>query len=176
MTDFKELVISRRSHRRFETEEISGSDVEMILNAALLSPSSKNRRDWHFVVVDDKMLLEKLSDAKEQGGHFLKDAPLAVVVMGNPMVNDCWIEDCSIASMSMQWQAEELGLGSCWIQIRGRGLNDGTTADEVVKGVLNIPDNYSVLSIIAIGHKVKELHQHDLDDLKWENVHINSFE
>ena len=45
------------------------------------------------------------------GSQFLKDAPLAIVVLGDPMQNDCWVEDGSIAAISMQYQAEELGLG-----------------------------------------------------------------
>lgn len=77
MTYYKELLKQRRSYRRFSDEEISGDDVQLLLRAALLSPSSMNRQSWHFVVVDDKLSLEKLSDAKDHGATFLKDAPLA---------------------------------------------------------------------------------------------------
>ncbi|MBR5351229.1 MAG: nitroreductase family protein, partial [Prevotella sp.] len=61
MAYFSELLKQRRSYRRFSDEEISGDDVQMLLRAALMSPSSMNRQSWHFVVVDDKMALEKLS-------------------------------------------------------------------------------------------------------------------
>ena len=115
MTNFKTLAQTRRSHRKFTSEEIDAEDVKLILRAALMSPTSKGQRAWEFIVVDDKMDLEKLSDAKAMGGQFLKEAPLAIVVLGDPMVNDCWIEDGSIAAISMQYQAEELGLGSCWV-------------------------------------------------------------
>ena len=118
MTNFKELAQLRRSHRKFTDEEIDGEDVKLILRAALMAPTSKGQRAWQFVVVDDKMDLEKLSDAKDLGGQFIKGAPLAIVVLGDPMQNDCWVEDGSIAAISMQYQAEELGLGSCWVQER----------------------------------------------------------
>lgn len=65
--DFKELVQMRRSHRKFTEEEINGEDVKTILRAGLMSPTSKGQRAWQFVVVDDKMDLEKLSDAKDMG-------------------------------------------------------------------------------------------------------------
>ena len=173
MTEFKDLAQMRRSHRKFTEQEIDADDVRLILRAALMSPTSKGQRAWQFVVVDDKQDIEKLADAKDLGSQFLKGAPLAIVVLGDPVQNDCWIEDGSIAAISMQYQAEELGLGSCWIQMRGRGLSDGTSADTVIRGVLNIPENFNVLCILAIGHKADERKPQNEDKLKWENVHAD---
>ena len=175
MTDFNELVKIRRSHRKFTDEEISPEHVQSILRAALMSPTSKSQRAWQFVVVDDKTDIEKLADAKDLGSQFMKGAPLAIVVLGDPQKNDCWVEDGSIAAVSMQYQAEELGLGSCWVQMRGRGLADGTPADEVIRGVLDIPANLNTLCIIAVGHKADERKPHNEDNLKWENVHAEKY-
>lgn len=175
MTSFKDLVQLRRSHRKFTNEEIDADDVRLIMRAALMAPTSKGQRAWQFVVVDDPVDLEKLSDAKDLGGQFLKGAPLAVVVLGDPLTNDCWVEDGSIAAISMQYQAEELGLGSCWVQMRGRGLADGTSADTVIRGVLDIPENLSVLCIVAIGRKADERKPQNEDRLKWEQVHVGKY-
>lgn len=183
MSHFKELLTKRRSHRCFTDEEISADDVQLILQAALMSPTSMNRRSWEFVVIDNKADLEKLSDAKEQGAAFIKDAPLAIAVLGKPLENDCWIEDCALAAFSMQMQAEDLGLGSCWVQMRGRGLNDGTMADTVIRGILDIPEDIRCLCLVAFGHvseqrepsSSKQLHLHSEDDLKWEQVHIDKY-
>jgi nitroreductase len=175
MTSFKDLAQQRRSHRKFTDEEINADDVRLIVRAALMSPTSKGQRAWQFVVVDDKQDLEKIADAKDMGAQFLKGAPLAIVVLGDPQQNDCWIEDGSIAAISMQYQAEDLGLGSCWIQMRGRGLSDGTSADTVIRGVLDIPDNLCVLCVVAFGHKADERKPQNEDKLKWENVHLNKF-
>ena len=175
MTDFNELVKIRRSHRKFTDEEISPEHVQSILRAALMSPTSKSQRAWQFVVVDDKTDIEKLADAKDLGSQCMKGAPLAIVVLGDPQKNDCWVEDGSIAAVSMQYQAEELGLGSCWVQMRGRGLADGTPADEVIRGVLDIPANLNTLCIIAVGHKADERKPQNEDNLKWENVHAEKY-
>ena len=175
MKDFKALVQTRRSHRKFTPEEIDADDVRLILRAALMSPTSKGQRAWQFVVVDDKSDLEKLADAKDMGAQLLKDAPLAIVVLGDPLQNDCWVEDGSIAAISMQYQAEDLGLGSCWVQTRGRGLSDGTSADTVIRGILDIPENLSVLCVLAIGHKADERKPQNEDRLKWENVHVAKY-
>lgn len=175
MTDFKELVQLRRSHRKFTTEEIDADDLKLIIRAALMAPTSKGQRGWHFIVVDDKASIEKLSDAKDMGSQFMKGAPVAIVVIGDATQNDCWIEDGSIAAISMQYQAEELGLGTCWVQMRGRGLSDGTDAAQIVRGILGIPENYDVLCVLAVGRKADERKPQNEDRLKWENVHINTF-
>lgn len=175
MKDFKDLAQMRRSHRKFTSEEIDGEDVKLILRAALMSPTSKGQCAWQFVVVDDPMDIEKLADAKDMGSQFLKGAPLCVVVLGDPLQNDCWVEDGSIAAISMQYQAEDLGLGSCWVQMRGRGLSDGTSADTVIRGILDIPENYNVLCVLGFGHKADERKPQNEDKLKWENVHIGKF-
>lgn len=175
MTEFKDLVKKRRSHRKFVSSELDAEHVKLILRAALMSPTSKGQRSWQFVVVDDRSDLEKLADAKDFGSQFLKDAPLAIAVLGDPLQNDCWIEDGSIAAISMQYQAEALGLGSCWIQMRGRGLSDGTSADTVIRGILDIPENLSVLCIVAFGRKAEERKPQNEEKLKWENVHIGKY-
>ena len=172
MTDFKELVRLRRSHRRFTEQGVDAEEVRLLLRAALMSPTSKGQRGWHFVVVDNKLDIERLADAKDMGSQFMKGAPLAIVVLGDPSVNDCWVEDGSIAAISMQYQAEELGLGSCWVQMRGRGLSDGHSADEVIRGILDLPENLCTLCIIAVGHWADERQPQNEEKLKWENVSI----
>lgn len=175
MTTFKDLAQLRRSHRKFTPEEIDAEQVRLILRAALMSPTSKSQRSWQFVVVDDKTDIEKLADAKDLGSQFLKEAPLAVVVLGDPVQNDCWVEDGAIAAISMQYQAEELGLGSCWAQMRGRGLSDGTSADTVIRGILDIPENLCVLCVLGFGHKADQRQPQNEDRLKWENVHVGKY-
>lgn len=89
-----------------------------------------------------------------------------------PDEDECWIEDASIAAVTIQYQAADLGLGSCWAQMHGRGLSDGTTADEVIHGILGLDDAYEVLCVIAIGHYTDERKPQNEDALKWENVTI----
>jgi nitroreductase len=85
MTSFKDLAQMRRSHRKFSSQEIDPEHLKLILRAALMSPTSKSQRAWQFVVVDDPVDIEKLSDAKNMGSQFLKGAPVAIAVLGDPM-------------------------------------------------------------------------------------------
>ena len=175
MSKFQDLLIQRRSIRRFNNELLQPEETEMILKAALLSPTSKNSHSWQFVVVEDKEMLEKLSSCKEHGSKFVADCALAVIVLGNPLVSDVWVEDASIASIAMQLQAEDIGIGSCWVQIREREYNEHIQAADYVRNLLEIPMPYEVLSIIAFGKKEKERRPNDVEELLWENVHIGEF-
>lgn len=175
MDKFSELIKTRRSMRKFTDEELSQEQVELLLRAALMSPSSKRSNPWQFVVVDDKDLLEKLSQCKEAGAGLIADAPLAIVVLADPAVSDVWIEDASVATLMIQLQAEDLGLGSCWVQVRERFTADGISANEVIHELLDIPLQLQVLSIVAVGHKGMERKPFDEEHLQWEKVHINKF-
>ena len=106
--DFRDLVQKRRSIRKFSDKELSPEDVQTILRAGLMSPTSKSSRAWHFIVIDDKNMLEKMSQCKNAGADFVKDAPLAVVVLMDTELTDVWVEDASIAAVTMQYQASDL--------------------------------------------------------------------
>jgi nitroreductase len=175
MKDFQELIKSRRSMRKFTDEELTQDQVELLLKAALMSPSSKRSNGWQFVVVDDKETLKRLSVCKASGAHFLEGAPLAIVVLADPLVSDVWIEDASIATLMIQLQAEDLGLGSCWIQVRCRETENGESSEDVVREILDIPLQMQVLSIVAVGHKGMERKPFDEAHLQWEKVHLNKF-
>ena len=124
---------------------------------------------------DDKEILKQLAHCKEQASSFIADAALAIVVIADPLASDVWIEDASIASILIQLQAEDLGLGSCWVQVRERQAANGMPSDEFVREVLDIPLQLQVLSIIAIGHKGMERKPFNEDHLQWEKIHINKF-
>lgn len=175
MENFNELIAKRRSTRKFTDEELSQENVVSLLKAALMSPTSKRTNAWQFIVVDEKETLRILSECKAHGATFLADAALAVVVVADPLVSDVWIEDASIASIMIQLQAEDLGLGSCWIQVRERVAASGTPADEYVRGVLDIPLQLQVLSMIAIGHKAVERKPFNEEHLQWEKIHLNKY-
>ena len=83
MTDFKDIVKKRRSIRKFSDEKISDEDMKLILRAALMSPTSKSSRSWHFYVVDDKQKLAEISKCKSAGADFVAEAQVAVVVLGD---------------------------------------------------------------------------------------------
>jgi nitroreductase len=173
--DFKNLVQKRRSIRQFTDEELKPEDLHSILRAGLMAPTGKSVRGWHFIVVDDKQTLSQMSECRHAGAAFVANAPVAIVVLYDTALSDVWIEDASIAAVTMQYQAADLGIGSCWAQVRLRSQEDGTMADVVLRDLLGYPENLSALSIIALGYPSIERKLQDEENLKWENVHINTF-
>ncbi|MGM0417587.1 MAG: nitroreductase family protein [Thermodesulfobacteriota bacterium] len=174
---FFEIIRNRRSVRSFTDKKIDNEKIEDLKEAALRPPSSRSLNPWEFIFVTDKDILQKLSDAKPHGASFLKSAPLGIAVFADPEKCDVWIEDCSIASIYIQLAAESLGLKSCWCQIRKRQDKNGDEAEIYVKKLLNIPEKYKVLSIIAAGYPSSEPKGHDNSYVKSQmnKIHSNSF-
>lgn len=175
MNSFADLIKNRRSTRKFTDKLLSPEQVELILKAALMAPSSKRKNPWQFVVVEDKEMLEKLAGCKPAGASFLKDCAMAVVVLANVMESDVWVEDASIASIYMQLQAEDLGLGSCWCQVRNRVMEDESDSNNYVRSLLDIPYQLDVLSIIGFGYKDQVRKPFDESHLQWEKIHLGKF-
>lgn len=161
--------------RKFTGGELTQEQVVTLMKAALMAPTSKRSNSWQYVVVDDKETLKKLSLCKEQASAFIADAALAIVVMADPLASDVWIEDTAIASIMIQLQAEDLGLGSCWVQVRERFTATGMPSNDYVHDILDIPLQLQVLSVIAIGHKGMERKPFSEEHLQWEKIHINKF-
>ncbi len=175
MTDFQQLATVRRSTRKFTDEKLTPEQVEIIMKTALMSPASKSANPWEFILIEDKEMLQKLSLCKKSSSKLIAGCALAIVVLANPLISDVWVEDSSIASIMIQLQAEDLGLGSCWVQIRERFTASDTPSDEYVKELLDIPMQMQVLSIIAIGHKAQDRTPFDEEKLQWEKIHIGKF-
>ncbi len=170
-----DILRQRRSIRRYSDQPIEQEKIKLLQEAALRSPTSRNLQPWHFIFVENKALIAKLASAKQHGSAFLKEAPLAIVVLGESTTSDVWIEDCSIASILLQLTAQSLGLGSCWVQIRLRQHDDHTTSEQYVRHVLHLPDHLNVLSIIGIGYPKEHKTGIPFDNLPFEKIHVNEW-
>ena len=172
---FFDLIQKRRSIRKFKSLPVEREKINRLIETALRSPSSRGFNPWRFVVIDQPSILASLSLAKPNSSAFLKDAPLAIVVVGDPQTSDVWIEDCSIASIMIHLGTQALGLGSCWIQIRRRDHDITQSSDRYIKNLLSIPDNLAVESIIAIGYADEIKTPHSAATLEMEKVHLNRY-
>ena len=174
-TDMFSLIKKRRSIRKFKNRKVEKEKIDQIIQAALLSPSSKNNNPWKFIVVEDRDVLSKLSNAKMNGSNFVSRAPLAIVILADPEQSDVWIEDTSIAATLIILFAQYLGLGSCWIQLRQRNHSSEKSSDEFVKNLLEIPGNLTVLCMIAIGYTDEEKPEKIIEEKKVSDVYLNKY-
>lgn len=172
---FIDLLRKRRSIRQFQEKAVEQEKINTLIEAALRAPSSRSLNPWEFIVVQNKETLEDLSQVKPNGAAFLKNAPLAIVVCADPAKCDVWIEDCSIASILLHLAATDLGLGSCWIQLRLREYDDQKSASAKAAEILGINNGLEVQTIIAIGYPTKEVKGHDASTLLNERLHFECF-
>ena len=170
-----ELLRARRSIREYTDRPIEPEKLELLKEAVLRSPSSRNLDPWEFIFVDGRQLLKKLAACKPHGADFLAQAALGIVICGNSHESDTWIEDCAIASILVQMVAQSIGLGSSWVQVRNRRFDDQTTSEQYVQRLLQIPEHIKVESIIAIGYPAEEREPLPRVDLKDAKVHTNIF-
>jgi nitroreductase len=146
-----EAIRTRRSVRHYDPREVEQEKLDLVLEAARLSPSAANQQQWKFILVRDKELLEKLYIASENQPS-VKEAPAAIVVCatGNRVMTcgqPTETVDPSIATSYLILQAHELGLGTCWL---------GRFHAEQVKDALAIPEDVTVVAVTPIGYPAEE--------------------
>ncbi len=157
-----DLIKHRKSVRDFRDRPVEREKIMMCLEAARLAPSACNSQPWQFIVVDDKQLKDRLCQSAFGGiyaiNSFCKMAPVIVVVIsekgkflarigGMFRGTKYYLIDIGIACEHFVLQAEELGLGTCWI---------GWFKERAVKSILNIPQQKKIDTLIALGYYDRE--------------------
>lgn len=151
-----ELLRTRRSIRAYQDRPVSPEHLALLEEALLRAPSSRNSRPWRFVLVQDAATRQALATAKPGGARFLADAPLNIVICGDPELSDVYVEDCAIAAVLVQLQAHAMGLGSCWAQIRNRRHGPGQDASSYVLRLLGLPTRLEIVAIVGVGYPAED--------------------
>ena len=168
-----EIMQKRHSIRKYTEEAIPEESLRTVVQAGLLSASSRSIRPWELIVVRDRDTLKKMSDCRVGAAKMLAGASAAIVVAANPGMSDVWIEDCSIVMSNMHLMADSLGLGSCWIQGRLREAADGQTTEDYLRELLGYPEDFCLEAVLSLGmpqaHPAKtELSELSMDKVHWE--------
>ena len=152
--ELKDVLLKRRSIRKFTEAPVSEEMIEELLHAAMSGPSACNKKPWEFYVITNETVLEELKSSSK----FTKfDAKLAIVVCGNlsralPMqLADYWIQDCSAATENILLRATDLGLGAVWC-----GIHPQKRAEKKVREILGLSDKLIPLNVIFMGHPAEE--------------------
>ena len=146
-----DVIRKRRSIRRYKPTPVPEDVLTNILEAARLAPSAGNRQPWHFVVVTDPDMRNKLADIHPHA-QMVRQSPVCIVPCGEPRLsfpgmNDYWIQDLSAATENILLAAVGLGLGAVWCGVY--------PVPERVKGtreVLGIPEEVVPFAYIAVGY------------------------
>ncbi len=169
------LLMNRRTIRKYKNQEIDKETLDQIIKAALASPSGKNIRPWQLIVVKDKKTLEQLGKVRGDISAPIAGAGVGIVIIADPDLTDTWVEDTSIMATIIQLMSQSLGLGSCWLQIRGRVTESKEVVEHLVKDILKIPENFRVECMLSIGYPNEERSPHAEDALDHNKVHYDHF-
>ena len=154
--ELKNILAKRRSTRKFTDRKVEREKLQQIVEKALQAPSSRNTRSTRFWVVEQPELLAHIADMRDYGSAFVKNAPAAILVMGDKTATDLWIDNCAISATILQLAIVDEGLASGGVHVNDRPVlraePDGKKADEFLREKMDIPENYGILCAIALGY------------------------
>lgn len=146
--DNYELLLSRRSIRQFTEEIPSKEAVVKCIKAAMYAPSARNQQPWQFMIIDDRKVMDLLSEVSENL-RLIKKLPLIVGVFADSTFDktpNSWVLDCAAATQNFLLAAHTQDLGTVWM-----GVYPREDRYIPVKQVLKLPENITPFSIIGIG-------------------------
>ncbi|MCF8380945.1 MAG: nitroreductase family protein [Bacteroidales bacterium] len=146
--DFEEIIISRRSIRKYTDEKIDTKTIIRIINAAMYAPSAVNKRPWNFVIIEDKSSMKKVMEI-HASARMLKEASHAILICGDEKQqhdDGFWIADCGAATQNMLLAAHSFGIGGCWIGVypREKRMNDFAK-------LFNLPEHIKPFALVSLG-------------------------
>ncbi len=176
MEDIIEIIKTRRSVRVYKEDPVSDEDIKFLIDCARYAPSGMNMQPWSFLVIQNKEVIQKLSESgkkamiplagqivnnpnkvpgfisflKTKGANLFHNAPLLVIIPGSKksMTAD-W--DCAMAAQNMMLAAHSRGIGSCWI-----GLALPALTDEKILKELGAPPGYKAVAPLIFGYPRSE--------------------
>ena len=164
-------IATRTSVRDYEARPVEKEKIEKMLRAAMAAPTAMNKQPWHFVVVDQRTVLDALAGTNPYA-KMLKKAPLAIVVCGNTdkMIEgggrDFWIQDASAATENLLLAAHAMGLGAVWT-----GAYPSEERCISISKVLSLSDNLIPLNMIVVGYPAEQ--PQPKQKFKEENISYN---
>lgn len=137
-----DLIRNRRSVRKYQDKPVPREVLGEVLDCARLAPTAGNGQQWLFSCITDKELLKHVADAT-LCGKFIKSVPACFAVFGKADYRYA-VDDCCAATMNLIYAAGSKGLGTCWVWV------DGAPYDEAVRGILNVPAGYRLISLVPV--------------------------
>ncbi len=165
-----EAIFTRRSIRKFSDRQIQESDINRLLKAGMYAPSANNSQPWHFVVINERELLDRIPTF-HPWSKMCFQAPLAIVVCAYVPTGkkfDLWVQDCSAATQNILLAAHAIGLGGVWLGVHPR--------EERIAGVrdlLGLPEEVHPVSIVVLGYPDEQPETPERFDLA--KVHFNQW-
>jgi len=169
MSSFEELLKRRRSVRDFEDRETPLPLIQEIIRESTLAPSASHGQPWHFIIITDRDVMKRISDAckrallesieanpelplsgykaalENAAFNIFYNAPCLVYIVGPADAGSLDV-DCALAASYLMFSAVRRGLGTCWIGL-ATPLQDPAIREEI-----GLPEGYRIVAPIIIGY------------------------
>ena len=141
-----DAITARRNVRQFADQVIPDADLDHVLEAGRIAPSSQNNQPWDFIVVTDREMLRALSGVWRGGGHIATAAAAIALVIPDEEESRARERnrfDIGQATMQMMIAAADRGIGSGHSAIGDQ---------DVARSVLGVPEDKLVAFVIDLGY------------------------
>jgi nitroreductase len=158
--DVFEAIKTRRSVRAFTNENVGEEILIKILDAGRWAPSGINNQAWRFIVVRSRDTVQKLSELTIYGKTMLSAPLLIVVFLDKEHMYDHTKDVQSIGAciQNMLLAIHSMGLGAVW-------LGEISKNKEAVNKIMEAPESYELMAVIAFGYPAKKARISDRKDL-----------
>ena len=163
-----EALKTRRSVRAFTSRPVSMETVRELIRAAQHAPSAGNEQPWHFIILTDRELLDRIPDYHPYAG-MLCEAPVAVLVCGDTRAEKhpgMWVQDCAAATQNLLLAAHAKGLGAVWV-----GIHPREDRIEPLRQLIEMPAEVMPFALVPVGHPAETPEQEDR--FRPELIHMN---
>lgn len=150
-----DIIKSRRSTRRFKPDMVSDEDLNAVLEAARWAPSGDNKQPWKFIVIKNKENMMKIAELSplKRFHAMLRNRPVLIAILVNSKRSKWVVLDGAMCAQNLMLEAWIRGLGTCFSSWYPTMLS---SIVEQVKQLLNIPDNWIILTFTPLGYPVDD--------------------
>ncbi len=141
--DATELLLSRRSIRRFATDIPSDAILEKIIDNCRFAPTARNSQPFYFRTIKDRSLIQYLSQVRGGATAPIANAPVAMAICSDPEISSRYIQDGCIGAYHFCLASWAYGLGTCWMADMDR---------DDLKNKLGIPLKHYVATVTPVGY------------------------
>ncbi len=168
-----EIIQTRASVRQFTMQKPTEEQIDTLLRCAFSAPTAMNKQPWHFMVIDEPALLQKIGEsfpysrvANNCQVCFVPCGDMTLALEGNS--KDFWIQDVSAATENLLLAAHAMGLGAVWT-----GLYPDVERVGLLRELLGLPDHIVPLCIVPVGYPAEQ--PAVKDKYKAERIHRNEW-
>jgi nitroreductase len=166
--DALEAINTRRSIRAYSARPVSLDRVRELVRAAMHAPSAGNEQPWHFIILTERAILDRIPDFHPHAG-MVAEAPVAVLVCADPRQEKhpgMWVQDLAAATQNLLLAAHAMGLGAVWV-----GIHPREERIQALRELIPMPEAIVPFALVPLGYPTEQTESEDR--FRPERIHTN---